>query len=632
MKIDYLQINGFGKLKDKLIDLDDGINIIYGENEAGKSSLLKFTSSMLYGANKLKMGKEISDQEKFVPWSGEEYSGKIRYKLENGEEFEVYRDFKKKKAIIYNKEGEDITSTFNIGKGKGAEFFEKQTGIDEDTFLSTAITEQDGIILSKTSQGGILQKISNLITSGDDKISYKKSLEKITKGQTEEVGTERTSQRPLNIVLNKIKVLTERKNSLEKYRAGLNSKSIDQKALKKEKEEKEGSLKFLKEYKESLDVTKVKRAEITFNRNLEKEYEERIDKLNKELSDESLMIKKLPNKYKKLYWVVLALIIITLLSIPLKIGYLYKYALGLVAILMGLIVIVLDRITTYKNAKQVREDDLEKNRIMNEIDFLKKNKESQRIEANMKEQKLDQEIDASNHMFIAKYKKKLDEDYIIKTIDKSYDELLRDIDRIESRLKTIDFKLHTIEQDNKNLSEKIGELAQTEEELQNLIQEREELLSLNNSYNIAKEALETAYKKVRTSISPRFTSNLCDIISKISDGRYSKVAFNDQSGLVVEVENGTYIPASRLSMGTIDQMYISLRLSALNEITDESLPIMLDEAFAYFDNQRLLNMLRYLHSNFPDTQILIFTCSNREEELLKQLKIDYNLIKLENKP
>ena len=100
MKIDYLQINGFGKLKDRLIDLDDGINIIYGENEAGKSSLLKFTSSMLYGANKLKMGKDISDQERFVPWSGEEYSGKIRYKLSNGEEYEVFRDFKKKKATI----------------------------------------------------------------------------------------------------------------------------------------------------------------------------------------------------------------------------------------------------------------------------------------------------------------------------------------------------------------------------------------------------------------------------------------------------------------------------------------------------------------------------------------------------
>ncbi len=632
MKIDYLQINGFGKLKDRLIDLDDGINIIYGENEAGKSSLLKFTSSMLYGASKLKMGKDISDQERYVPWSGEEYSGKIRYKLSNGEEYEVYRDFKKKKAIIYDKNGEDITSTFNIGRGKGADFFEKQTGIDEDTFLSTAITEQDGIILSKSSQGGILQKISNLITSGDDKISYKKSLEKITKGQTEQVGTERTSQRPLNLVLNRIKVLSERKNSLEKYRAGLNSKTFDQESLRKEKEEKVQSLEFLKELKENIDLTKVKKAEISFNRNLEQEYDEKIKELNEELSDETLLLRKLPNPAKKFYWGVLVLFAATVALFPFRVNYLYKYALGMLTIIAGLVVILWDRIVTYKNAKQVSENDLEKNKILNEIDFLKKNRETQKIEGNIKQQKLDQDIENSNNMLIAKYKKKIDEDYVVQMIEKSYDELLREIDRAESRLKTIEFKLHSIEQDNRNLSEKIGELAKTEEELQNLEQEREELLSLNTSYNIAKDALETAYKKVRTSISPRFTSNLCDIISKISDGRYSKIAFNDQSGLVVEVENGSYIPASRLSMGTIDQMYISLRLSALNEITDEGLPIMLDEAFAYFDNQRLLNMLKYLNVNFPNTQILIFTCSNREEEILKKLKIDYNLIKLENKP
>ena len=49
MRINNFKINGFGKLKDKQIDLKDGINIIYGENESGKSSILKFISAMFYG-------------------------------------------------------------------------------------------------------------------------------------------------------------------------------------------------------------------------------------------------------------------------------------------------------------------------------------------------------------------------------------------------------------------------------------------------------------------------------------------------------------------------------------------------------------------------------------------------------
>lgn len=68
MNIQELQINSFGKLKNKNISLKSGINIIYGENESGKSTLLKFITSMFYGANKNKNGKRLSDYDKYTPW------------------------------------------------------------------------------------------------------------------------------------------------------------------------------------------------------------------------------------------------------------------------------------------------------------------------------------------------------------------------------------------------------------------------------------------------------------------------------------------------------------------------------------------------------------------------------------
>ena len=175
MKINNLKVNSFGKLKDKELKLSDGINIIYGENEVGKSSMQKFISCMLYGISKNKNGKDISDFDKFKPWDTDEFSGKINYTLDNGQEFEVYREFKKKNPIIYNSAKEDISKTFKIDKTKGIDFFTEQTGIDEETFYSTAITEQEGIKLSKSSQNSIVQKISNLVSSGDDSVSFKKS-------------------------------------------------------------------------------------------------------------------------------------------------------------------------------------------------------------------------------------------------------------------------------------------------------------------------------------------------------------------------------------------------------------------------------------------------------------------------
>lgn len=69
MQIEKIQINNFGKLKDKDIELNNGINVIFGENESGKSTLLKFITSMFYGASKNKNGKRISDFEKYTPWN-----------------------------------------------------------------------------------------------------------------------------------------------------------------------------------------------------------------------------------------------------------------------------------------------------------------------------------------------------------------------------------------------------------------------------------------------------------------------------------------------------------------------------------------------------------------------------------
>ena len=109
MKIKKLRINGFGKLENKEINFTDGINIVNGKNESGKSTLLKFITAMFYGVSKNKNGKTIPDFDRYTPWSESEYSGKISYQLDNGEEYEVYREFKKKSPIIYNSNKDDIS-------------------------------------------------------------------------------------------------------------------------------------------------------------------------------------------------------------------------------------------------------------------------------------------------------------------------------------------------------------------------------------------------------------------------------------------------------------------------------------------------------------------------------------------
>lgn len=626
MRIDNLKINGFGKLKNKSIDLKRGINIIYGENESGKSSSLKFISSMLYGASKNKNGKEISDFDKFKPWDTDEYSGKIYYTLDNNSEYEVYREFKKKNPIIFNSLGEDISRIFTIDRLKGIDYFKEQTGIDEETFYATAITEQEGIKLSKASQNSILQKISNLVSSGDDNISFKKSLDKINRSQNENVGTDRTSQRPINIVQNKINKFLDQKKNLEIYKESIYDNSVEKEELRQEEKLTEVQIKFLKELKNKQDNNRIKHAEIDFNKNLEKEYNEKIQEINRKIDQDSYTIEIEKNHLSNHYLAIAVLVIVFVLITILAKG-IFKLA-SLIAIIPIVLIVMKVGKERHKVLKSKETRTLEKEKLINQLEILKHNKDAQIQQISIKEETYLQDRERENQQLMDKYMDVLDLGFMQENVVKPYERVLSILERKENRLNTIKFRLQTMESHTKNINNKLDDLAKVEENLQDVKEEKEELLHLNNSYNLAKECLEIAYEKVKANISPRFTENLNDIISKISGGRYKRVVLNDEKGLMVEIQNGNYVPASRLSVGTVDQMYISLRLSVLEEISEEKMPIILDEAFAYFDEDRLKNILMYLNTNFKENQIIIFTCSDREEKALEDLDIKYSRTEL----
>ena len=200
MKINKIKINSYGKLKNKEINLESNLNIIYGKNESGKSTLLKFILNIFYGASRNKKGRDISDFEKYKPWDSEEYSGKLTYELDNRNKYEIYREFNKKNPNIFNEKGEDIVKEFNIDKNKGSEFFYEQTQISEDMFLATSVAMQQEVKIGKNEQNILIQKISNLLETGEDNISYKKAVDKLNKMQLDKIGTERSREKPINII------------------------------------------------------------------------------------------------------------------------------------------------------------------------------------------------------------------------------------------------------------------------------------------------------------------------------------------------------------------------------------------------------------------------------------------------
>ena len=671
MKINKLKINGYGKLKNKDINLDNNINIIYGKNESGKSTILKFIINSFYGASRNKKGKDISDYERYTPWETEEFSGKIQYELDNGKKIEVFREFKKKNPKIYNELSEDISKEFNIDKNKGNEFFYEQTKIDEATFLSTAIIEQQEVKIEKNIQNNLIQKISNLITTGEDNISYEKAIEKINKKQLEEIGTERSREKPINLIEAELEEINSKIKELEQY--GYQGKELEEKILNltSKTSHNHSKIEILQDVNKLKQEEKIEEEKIKINEKIKNDYQEKINSLkndiekikNENKNDKKINLKNNSEKNKKIIkkinLIFILLLIINILSYFLSKNIIIKNILILTAPTILIFYYFLKNNKKNKIKKE-EKNNLEKNKIIenqlselkNEINLVEKNK----IKIENDIEKIKKEINYKNKIKREKIKNDYYEE-IIKNENGKKDRLFFENDNQKNdnqKLKNeIDEILeYTLEETNIELHKTQNEITKDEIEIANLkIQKRnndsiktelndlkeantmltkkhEELCRKSASINMAKVAIQQAYEHMKNSVSPKFTENLSKIIFDITKGRHKSVKTNDENGLVVELENGNYVNINRLSIGTIDQLYLSLRLAILEEISEEKIPIILDETFAYYDDERLENILQYLHKKSDKRQIIIFTCTNREKNILNKLNVHYNLVVL----
>lgn len=634
MKIKNVKINNFGKLENKEIEFEDNINLIYGENESGKSTLLTFISSMFYGASKNKNGKNITDYEKYKPWNNGEFSGKIKYELDNGETFEIFREFDKKNPKIYNEKLEDISKTFNIDKTKGNQFFYDQTKVDEDLFLSTIVSEQKEVQLDEKKQNMLLQKMTNIVGTGEDNTSFNKTINKLNKKLLEEVGTERSTDRPINVTENRIKEIENEKEQIQIYSDAKYNIEEENKQILEKISESENRLKIIQKLKQIREYERIESEKIKVNKNIEEENNKKIEQLQNKLdeieNENTKTIKEQENKIKnrknKASIILLGIFILLEIAILKLIGNLVGIIAGIIFLIIILISVFLNKNKKNKINQEYKERlekiNQNKSQIINEIAVLEKNNKEY-IENTMQIQKqiensVDDEIkNLKNQNNVTEINKILED----KNINYEFE-------NEQNKLNNLKLNLHKLELEKKSILPKLKNLAMLEEELQEK-QERYEELKINSEcINLAKEYLQIAYEKMKENVTPKFTKKLSENINKISNGKYKNVKFNDEKGLIVEIENGNYVMAENLSTGTIEQLYLSLRFATIDEISSEKLPIILDETFAYFDKTRLKNVIEFLFKECNNRQVFIFTCSKREKEVLDELKFNYEFIEM----
>ena len=145
-----------------------------------------------------------------------------------------------------------------------------------------------------------------------------------------------------------------------------------------------------------------------------------------------------------------------------------------------------------------------------------------------------------------------------------------------------------------------------------LLAERKERTLQYDALELALGGLERANGVLRERFSPALNQEAARIFAKLTGGRYASLSLSrDFSALTGTADSAQPHSAAYLSAGTVDQLYLAVRL-AVCRLSLPDAPVLLDDALTAFDDARAELALDYLKELAQERQILLFTCHSRE--------------------
>ncbi|MFO7322387.1 MAG: SMC family ATPase [Chloroflexota bacterium] len=202
MRLIQTNLYGFRQLVNRTFDFAPGLNLIFGPNEAGKSSLMEALTILLYGffGEGRISAADRALLEQLMPWSSQEaLGGSLRYQLDTGDAYQVERLFAPYQSVkvIRLSDGRDITKQFRSESEGRLYVAEDHLGIRKDVFENLCRVRQSELALLEQSAKPISETIMRLSASmGVEGLTVPKALESLESTYREKVGTPRMSAKP----------------------------------------------------------------------------------------------------------------------------------------------------------------------------------------------------------------------------------------------------------------------------------------------------------------------------------------------------------------------------------------------------------------------------------------------------
>ena len=611
MRLLELHIDGFGKFHDRTISFNDGINIIYGKNEAGKSTLHTFIRGMLFGIERGRGRAAKNDlYTKYEPWENSgTYEGWLRLE-KDGTIYRIERRFRKE-----NKSLKIINETKGLEENASPEFISRLlNGLTETMYNNTISIGQ----LKSATEDGMVTELKNYIanmnTTGNISLNITKATAFLrNQKRSLEAGLIPEASREFTSLLAEIRNVEaeiagpEYENQLAAYQ---NMRTQVKGLIDNTQTQKKDLDKKLANGKKVLsDNGFTDRASVdAMSSDAERLYSE-YNTLNGECNKKS----------RKVLSGLTAVLGVAGLGAAATLGYFNLTAYLPVCGAAATAAVIFFIISLF-----ILQKDKEYHRLFDNT--------SSELGALLARHLGDSAVseDAMNafRARMGEFSKLCD---MVTQSEAEIRKFLEDLSNLQTKQAGCSEMIEKQQRTQWELEKKLEHLSNCKNKakaLKRTLAENDRIHDEIVAIDLAQETMADLSSSIRDSFGLYLNKEASQYITGITGGIYDSMSIDENLNVFLNTKT-KLVPLENVSSGTMDQVYLALRLAAakLLQGSGSGFPLIFDDSFTQYDDERLKTALEWLASAYGG-QIIIFTCHRREAQMLRARQVEFQLIEM----
>ena len=611
MRLLELHIDGFGKFHDRTISFNDGINIIYGKNEAGKSTLHTFIRGMLFGIERGRGRAAKNDlYTKYEPWENSgTYEGWLRLE-KDGTIYRIERRFRKE-----NKSLKIINETKGLEEEATPAFVSSLLdGLTETMYNNTISIGQ----LKSATEDGMVTELKNYIanmnTTGNISLNITKATAFLrNQKRSLEAGLIPEASREFTSLLAEIRNVEaeiagpEYENQLAAYqnmRTQVKGLIDNTQTQKKDLDEKLANGKKVLSDNGFTDRASVD----AMSSDAERLYSE-YNTLNGECNKKS----------RKVLSGLTAVLGVAGLGAAATLGYFNLTAYLPVCGAAATAAVIFFIISLF-----ILQKDKEYHRLFDNT--------SSELGALLARHLGDSAVseDAMNafRARMGEFSKLCD---MVTQSEAEIRKFLEDLSNLQTKQAGCSEMIEKQQRTQGELEKKLEHLSNCKNKakaLKRTLAENDRIHDEIVAIDLAQETMADLSSSIRDSFGLYLNKEASQYITGITGGIYDSMSIDENLNVFLNTKT-KLVPLENVSSGTMDQVYLALRLAAakLLQGSGSGFPLIFDDSFTQYDDERLKTALEWLASAYGG-QIIIFTCHRREAQMLRARQVEFQLIEM----